>query len=168
MLEEIRSHRRADDYPSAQASLDKAFSNCPETQYELLGYLHAMQGQLTRDQGNTQEALGSYQKALVLQEKAESDLRVAHVLRHLAEMEMELGRKTEAGDYFKRSHAIYESSSKGSEMDMANFYRAYALFHEEMNEDQKQAHELWSQARGIYEKYGIEEGIKEADSHLAT
>ncbi|MDW3197407.1 MAG: tetratricopeptide repeat protein [Cytophagales bacterium] len=166
LLEQVRFFRRSNEYTEAWMRLREAYDLCPSDSDDLLGRLHAMEGQLYRDDGQLQKATILYQKALTHFQSEKRSLKQAHTLRHLAEMEDELGHVDIAQNYLEQCQSIYAGLPQTSPMDLANFYRVYALFLEKNQATEPKAHALWVQARDIYSEYGIEEGVKECDDHL--
>ncbi len=166
-LEEVRAFRRNEDYPSAWKQLHLARSLCPPDVYHLMGRLQAMEGQLHRDQGQMQNAIKHYQQALESFRNGEDSLKLAHTHRHLAEMKGELNDLNEARDHFQQCRLLYETHSEASQMDLANFCRAYALFLEK-DRQQDESMVYWRKARDIYAHFGIDEGVKECDDHLGN
>lgn len=166
LLEQVRAFRRSDDYPEAKEQLELAFSICPDERHDLWGRLYAMEGQLSRDEGNLQAGIENYKKALHSFRQSDDLLRVAHTLRHLAEMEEEMDDLDAARNDYEECKKLYEGEVQASKMDLANFYRSYALFLEKDGAAKPAIFDFWRRARDIYAEFGIEEGVKECDSHL--
>ncbi len=166
LLEQVRAFRRSEDYPDAWERLAMAKDICPKDRHDLQGGLAAMTGQLFRDQGNLQLAIDAYKDALDQFEQHGDQLRVAHTLRHLAEIKEEVDDIEAARDDYEECKKLYEGKVEASKMDLANFYRAYALFLEKDGAAKPNVADFWERARDIYAEFGIEEGVKECESHL--
>lgn len=165
-MEQARAFRRVDNYPEAWDQLQVALGSCPKDRPDLMGGIKAMEGQLFRDEGNLQEAIESYQLALGHFKQMRDQLMIAHTLRHLAEIRQEVGDLEAARNDYEACSRLYDNAAEVSKMDLANFYRAYALFLEQDQAEKSVIERYWERAKAIYTEYGIEEGVKECDLHL--
>lgn len=89
----------------------------------------------------------------------------AHCLRHIGDLERELGRSTQAREALREAESLYRTSVNDV-LSLANAVRLLALL------DGDRA--MWRDARTLYEKAGIERGLDlgaafaECDKHLAA
>ncbi len=96
----------------------------------------------------------------------ESADRLAHALRHIADIEREEGHLQAALNNYLEAAAFYVREENSSSMDCANCARGLALLYEEINHS-AEALDLWNQARIIYAAHGVHEGVDECDDHIS-
>ena len=89
----------------------------------------------------------------------------AHCLRHIGDLERELGRPAEAREALHEAESLYRTSVNDV-LSLANTLRLLAIL------DGDRA--MWQDARSLYQKAGIETGLDlraafaECDKHLAA
>jgi tetratricopeptide (TPR) repeat protein len=84
----------------------------------------------------------------------------------MADLMLHLDRLESAEKEYLQVIQIYRSVANFHEMDLANALRGYALLLEKKNKS-KEAVIAWKEARGLYDKYKIAEGVQEADQHFS-
>ena len=88
-----------------------------------------------------------------------------HTLRHIADIEAELGLHDEASRNYARVIDTYRKSSSTHPMDLANALRGRAILSEILHETD-QARADWNEAQDIYAAHHIDEGVEECREHL--
>jgi tetratricopeptide (TPR) repeat protein len=127
---------------------------------------HAGMGQIERDRKNTGAALMHYQVAVELFRKQDVPLKLAHTVRHVADILLAAGNLEPARRHYEEALTIYSGHEETPPLDLANTLRGYALLMEKTGETEE-ATMLWQQTQALYEQLGIEAGVAEVRSHLA-
>lgn len=123
-------------------------------------------GQIERDLGNNKSALALYREAAEIWRNRTDAPRLAHTIRHAADILLDLGRLPEAEPLYAEALALYRADSAARPMDIANTLRGYAILKQQTNQSEP-ARAYWQEAREIYAAHGIAQGVKEADRRLA-
>ena len=138
---------------AAQAQADEA---CERAE-ALTGVAHTR-----RDAGDRTGAAIYYAEAITLLRTGNDSTQLAHALRHAAEVRSEMKEYGVAGTQIEEALRLYRSLEVDSEpLDLANALRVSALNNE------RQAQAQWLEAKNLYASQNINEGINEADEHLA-
>ncbi|MFL0356663.1 hypothetical protein ACI5KX_09280 [Erythrobacter sp. GH1-10] len=111
------------------------------------------------------EAASLFHSAAVAAQQAGLANERAYALRHCAIAEIENANFEKALGDASEALGIYEASGGGGSLNAANTLRLVALAQEGVGEGDRSV-ENWQQARQIYEKHGIDEGVQECDAHL--
>jgi hypothetical protein len=122
--------------------------------------------QARRDQ-RPRDSRDWYQRAADVARRAGDPLALVHALRHLSEMNRELGaldRAVAAGDEGVR---LCRATPGTTTLDLGNAVRVLALAHQALGQV-VQAASHWTEARALYAQAGIDAGVAEADRHLAA
>jgi tetratricopeptide (TPR) repeat protein len=166
LLERVRQLRRTNKPDQIPSLIKRAYGLCENGDAFSLGKIHSLQAQFMRDQGALIESKKYYNQALDCFEKLNLETTVAHTLRHIADVERELGEVDDANDHYQKALNMYRSGADTSPLDLANALRGYALLHEDMDHKEK-AKAMWKEAMMLYQKSKISEGVQECESHLA-
>ncbi|MDB5703544.1 MAG: hypothetical protein JWN66_660 [Sphingomonas bacterium] len=137
---------------------------------------YAREAQRLRDAGEHYEALTRQRRAVALLRDTGDQLAIAHAVRHLADMLVEVGQPEEAGAPVTEMLALYRAAPDTPPLDLANALRSAAVQAEAIG-DIDTAWIFWIQARARYaaldalfeELTGKPEnpGVIEADARLA-
>lgn len=127
---------------------------------ELLGLARA-----ARRERRLEEAAELYRSAMDALDGAAELMRAAHTARQLAEVEMELGRMEEASLRIAEV-LLYYRGREVPRLEMANTLRVAALV-DERRGFREEARMLWTEARDMYAREGIQTGVAEAQQRLA-
>ena len=128
--------------------------------------LYALQGQIEHDEGNREEALSWYEKAAAVHEAIGGKESLAHAIRHVADLNRELGHLEAANEHYLESLEFYRSEENHSPLNLANAIRGLALLREEQ-EQRTEARILWLEARNLYNTTGIKEGVRECEERMS-
>jgi tetratricopeptide (TPR) repeat protein len=88
-------------------------------------------------------------------------LKVAHTIRHAADILRQENRRDESAVLYAEALEIYRNHPETPPLDFANAIRGFALLKEDQ-EDREQAARLWQEAGKLYELTGIEAGVEES------
>lgn len=127
--------------------------------------LHKL-GHLENDLGRTDEARYLYRQALEVA-RSEGDLiAIAHELRHLGDLHRNTGCKLEAESYYREAIEIYRQHPSPPVGDLANALLAYASLEEDSSKPAAAA-ALLKEARELYRRLDVEDGITDCSERLA-
>lgn len=124
-------------------------------------------GQMERDLGRLRAARDSYRNAVEESRAAEVPDRLAHALRHLADVERERGQVEEALTWSVEAVGIVREFPGTRPLELANTLRVLALARE-AGGNFAGAREAWRDAREGYELAGIEAGVSECEARLSA
>ena len=92
--------------------------------------------------------------------------RLAHAIRHVADIERGLGNVAKAGPCYEEALAIYRADEETPALELANAIRGYALLTGESGDTEK-AKYLWYEAQALYEKAGVAAGVEGSQRQIA-
>ncbi|MCY3699535.1 MAG: tetratricopeptide repeat protein [Gemmatimonadetes bacterium] len=132
-----------------------------------LALARALHGQanVERDRGEARAAVALYLEAVPLCRQGDDPLVFAHTVRHLGDVLRELGDLTKAARCYAESLAVYRADPAAPPLDVANAVRSAAILCE-AQDDPDQARLLWTEARDLYRRAGVEAGISESATRL--
>ena len=134
-------------------------------------YLEARAGRLrqqaeeARREGRGGATVGLYQQAVALLREANSPLRLAHTLRHLADVHCEAGSPAPAEPLYREALGLYRSSANTPGLELANALLPLALLLTRRG-DHDEARPLWLEARTLYAAAGVGAGVEECERRL--
>jgi len=117
------------------------------------------------DLGSNRKSLESYQHALSIAEMESEVEQVAHITRHIADVECEIGDLKSSKSHYEKAIEYYKKNVSNYSLNYANAVRGFAVLKEKMV-DHADAKRLWKEAMAIYEKLKVETGIKECMARL--
>lgn len=117
------------------------------------------------DLGRTKKSLESYKNALTLAEVDSEEEQIAHITRHIADVECEIGDLKSSRSHYEKALSYYRNNVSKYSLNYANAIRGLAVLKEKTVE-YSDAKKLWKEAKIIYEKLKIETGIKECMARL--
>ena len=123
-------------------------------------------GQIERDLGLGDEALPLYEEAVEICRRESDALRLAHTVRHLGDIHQDAGRVTQAESCYQEALVIYRDHRGTAPLDLANALRPFAILQETLGKPD-QAIELWTEARNLYARLNLQDGVAESSEHLA-
>jgi tetratricopeptide (TPR) repeat protein len=119
------------------------------------------------DLGRLDEACGRYAEAIALLRHMDDPLRLAHTVRHLADVARKQGRVEVARPCYEEALTIYRSHAGTVPLDLANSLRGYGLLLEALGE-RGAAYDVWLEALKLYTSVGVQAGIDEANRRVAA
>ncbi|MDX1409756.1 MAG: hypothetical protein R3330_16520 [Saprospiraceae bacterium] len=161
MIRHAFSLRREGHGRDALVIASAALKTCPPDDTPMLVEIYACLGQLHRDAGRHEDALHWYGKASAATGNRD---RYFHLLRHVADIQCELGRYAEADESYPNILAHYGSEQS---LNRANALRGYALVQEGLGQTEG-ARKAWQAARDLYQQFGIAAGVEECDQRLVN
>lgn len=122
-------------------------------------------GQIERDLGRGDAALPLYEEAVRLCRVHGDVLLLAHTVRHLGDIHQDAGRTRLAEPCYREALKIYRSHGRAAPLDLANALRPLAILEETLGQT-KQAVDHWTEARDLYARLNLREGVAESTEHL--
>ncbi len=123
-------------------------------------------GQIERDLRNDRAAIECYREAVGIQRGHPDRLRLAHTVRHLADVLREAGLLEEARTGYEEVLEIYRRHPETRALDLANAIRGFALLRGNAG-DPEDAKSLWSEARDLYQSCDVKAGVEESERRIA-
>lgn len=112
-----------------------------------------------RRNGDRETAIATYIEAVAALRICDAPLKLAHTIRHLADLYRETGRRDESAKCYEEALAIYRGRDDTPRLDLANAIRGYAALTDDAA--------LWREALELYRETGVEAGVAEASRRLA-
>jgi len=154
------SARRAGRLSDALQHLNEAAALCgPGQEIDRACVLREL-GELARARHDPGAAQAHYEEAVALLRESDHPLKLAHTIRHLGDVRVELRHWPEAERCFVKALDIYRSHPSPGTLDLANAIRARALLKTETGQ-REQARALWTEAGELYASEGIAAGVEE-------
>jgi tetratricopeptide (TPR) repeat protein len=107
-----------------------------------------------------------YQEAAHLYRQLNDSLKLAHTLRHLADILQDQGHYTLAEPKYVEALTIYRAHPETPPLDLANALRDFAILKTETFKPRK-ALTLWREARALYDSLDLADAVAEADGYIA-
>lgn len=163
LLESAWELRREANYNESEKVLSKAESLCAEKDFYFIGRIHHIRMQYEADKDHFDKAVEHCQWAVLSYEKSKDAERIAHSVRHLADLELKTGKLNDAERNYIKSIGIYKNLKDNNNGDLANALRGYARLYEK-REEFTEAMDLWQEIILLYQecdfKAGENEGIE--------
>lgn len=165
LLNKAWSKRNSEDFIAAKKLLDTAIKKCDKIDFESLGQINHIYMQIAFDQQLYEQAL-RYSKASVdYHVKTKNQAKIAHSIRHLADIQVQLGQLDEAESNYAKSINLYRQEPSTSSLSLANALRSFAILLEKKGEISA-AIDTWEETKVLYQQSGIGEGVQEAEAKL--
>jgi tetratricopeptide (TPR) repeat protein len=119
--------------------------------------------QARRDQSDRIGASINYAEAITILRSTNKNERLAFALRHAADVRSELREFAVAHQHIEEAIRLYRSlllTEEAQPIDLANALRVSAL------NDEREAHQSWTEACAIYTQLHLAEGTTECEHHL--
>jgi tetratricopeptide (TPR) repeat protein len=123
-------------------------------------------GQIERDMNNPAVALPLYEEAVSIYREQNQPLALAHTIRHVADIQRDLGRIEMAEVNYREVLAIYRGDPETAPLDLANAIRGLAILASDSGKNEE-ARALWQEAHDLYAAVNVEPGVKESSRRLA-
>jgi tetratricopeptide (TPR) repeat protein len=118
-----------------------------------------------RKLGNVQTARKLYEEAAALYRAEANPRKVAHTIRHVADIHRGEGCADLAAPLYNEALAIYRSHAETSPLDLANAIRGLTILKSDAGESEA-ARELWAEARDLYRSVDVQAGVAECTRRL--
>ncbi len=125
------------------------------------------EGRAARNAGDRAGGLRGYRDAVALLRASGEPLRLAHTVRHVADMEREAEDWPAALRDYAEALQLYRRSPETGKLDLANTLRGYALLLEALGA-RGEAGAMWVEARELYRGVGVQAGVDEAARRVAA
>jgi len=175
LLKNAIQARREGRHQDAKRDLVEAVDLCRKAgaRAELARALTAL-GQIERDLHHTDAALRRYEEAVAIyraegrsEGRAEgNDLRLAHSVRHLGDIHRSAGHAALAEPCYDEALNLYRANQQTTPLELANAIRGLAILKADTG-DSPRAVSLWTEARDLYAKADVNDGVAESDRRLA-
>lgn len=116
--------------------------------------------QLHRDGGDAASALPLFEEAVTHCQQLRDPHRLAHALRHLGEVHLELRQFDRAQQHLREALDLYRVEPATAPLDLVNTVRPLASCLERHGADDD-ARACWAEARDLYASLGFDEGVAE-------
>ena len=117
-----------------------------------------------RQEGRRDEALDLYDQAVNAFDATGQPLKGGHALRHVAELQLELGNLDAARESVEGVLQAYDGQEVGA-LERANTLRVGALVAEAEGRTEE-ARAFWTEAGGLYTQAGVQDGATEAQRRI--
>lgn len=123
-------------------------------------------GKRERDSGALHAALKCYREAEALYRLEGTSERLAHTIRHIADMDREAGNIATSEQAYRESLALYRELPDVRGLDLANALNGFATLLAQKG-DAAEAVLLTCEARELYSAEGVVPGVEECTERLA-
>lgn len=123
-------------------------------------------GQIEHDLHNDDDALRLYEESAEIYRQLNSRVKLAHTVRHIADILRERGRLAASETSYCEAVEIYRSQPETAPLEMANALRGYALLKEALGEN-AEASAMWEEAGSLYAVANVETGVVESARRIA-
>lgn len=120
-------------------------------------------GQIERDPGNLGAARQHYEEAVAIYPTQGDPLKLAHTVRHVADILQDQGELDLAEPCYDEALKIYRADQRTPPLDLANAIRGLAIL---KHGEAEQAKLLWTEARDLYASAGVQAGAAESSRRL--
>lgn len=166
LVQQALQARRENRLDDAKRDLVEAVALCREAAAPgKLALALAGLGQAERDLHHNDAALRHYEEAAAVYRIEGDSLKVAHTVRHVADIQRHEGNRRLAEGGYDEALRIYRAQPETPPLDLANALRGWALLKESMGEI-KQAREQWQEAGKLYAEVGVAAGVAESKRRM--
>jgi tetratricopeptide (TPR) repeat protein len=166
LLEHARIAKKENRLEEAAELFRKALTACvPSDSPALCATLYEELAYVERNLQDLNASLKLYRQASRVYRDLGNPLKVAHTMRHAADILREQKRQDEATPLYAETLEIYRKHKDTPPLDLANAIRGFALLKEDVG-DRTEALSLWGEARDLYQLTGIEAGVLESSRRI--
>ena len=122
--------------------------------------------QAERGIGNLEAAAHHYANAALLYRELGQREELAFAVRHQADVLRENKKFDEAEPLYREAEVIYRQLGESNTLDLANTLRGLALVSEAAAK-METSRALWQEARELYSKSNVDDGVAECDEKLS-
>jgi len=159
LLEKAWKLRGEGNYDESIKVLSSAESLCELDDYYFLGRINHIRMQYEADKENYERAIEFCRLAISLYRKSKDLNKIAHSMRHLADLQLEINQLNDAEKNYMGTINIYKNINANSS-DFANALRGYALLLEKQNKISR-AIDLWGEIVQLYKENNFNKGVQE-------
>ena len=146
--------------PEIDAALQRRPADAPPLTVDVARAVELMrEANRARHEERRDDAMRIAAEAIALLRQADEPLRLAHTIRHLADMHQEAGQPQLAEPLYDEAIAIYRGNECTPPLDLANAIRGLA----ELKDDER----LWQEAHDLYVATNVPPGVAETARRLA-
>jgi tetratricopeptide (TPR) repeat protein len=147
--------------------LTEAVAICRErgAQRQLINALRKL-GHVEQDLGRDDATNALYEEAVSVSRQLGDPLLLAHSVRHLGDWHRRAGHTDAAEMCYDEALMLYRDHEEPPTLDYANAVRSMAMLKEQHGRA-GDAKALWQEARDLYARIGLHEGVDECSNHLA-
>jgi tetratricopeptide (TPR) repeat protein len=167
LIEQGRIAKRERRPEDAGSAFREALSECRDGEDRVLvAMLCEELAYVERSLKDLESAEQHYRQASEIYRGLGNPLKVAHTIRHAADILREQGSGEESALLYGEALKIYRDHQGTAPLDLANAIRGYALLKEDQ-QDREEAVCLWREAGKLYEETGIDAGVAESKRRIA-
>lgn len=166
VLDNAAVARRAGNFGEASLHLNEALALCGPGREEDRGVVLRELGELARNQRDLDSAQTHYQSAVALLRGSPDQLKYAHTLRHLGDVNAEQHRWPEAEQCYIEVLDIYRKHPSPRPLDLANAIRYFAVL-KIATGSRDEARALWAEAGKLYAAENIPVAVEECRRRVA-
>lgn len=149
------------NYKASRQYLERALELCQPEDLNLLGRIYHIYMQHEYDHDNLLNALEYNKKSISYYTEAENHDKMAHAIRHRANLQYEMDQLEAAEANFIKALNIYRENNTTQTGDLANALRGYGMLLEKKTHFEK-ALKVWEEIRDLYQTEHYREGMVEA------
>ncbi|MDH3650775.1 MAG: tetratricopeptide repeat protein [Saprospiraceae bacterium] len=157
--------RREEKYREARQLVVKAQGLCEDTDFDSLGRIFHIYMQFESDHNNHVKALELCEQSLTFYRKGKRPGRIAHSIRHVADLQRHLGKEVDAEYNYREAINIYRDQSDTSKGDLANALRGFGYLLEKIGKV-REASAVWKEVKELYQACHLQDGVVEANRRL--
>ena len=147
--------------------LKEAEGLCKEDDYNSLGRIYHIYMQFESDHDNPLKALDLCKQSLRYYKKSGNMDKVAHLTRHIADLERKLGKDADSEQNYRKAISIYWEKSNTTKGDLANALRGFGLILEKLRKNEE-AISVWKETKDLYMACDLQDGVDEANRKLES
>lgn len=167
LLREAWVKRGEKRYDDAQALVKEAQGLCKKDDYNSLGSIFHVYRQLESDQGNYLKAVELNQESLNYFKKGNNMQGITHAMRHLADLQCQIGKLADAEGNYREVIDIYRDNPSTHAGNLANGLRGFAVLLEKRGKI-KESITVWKETKELYSSIHLQEGVDEAKNKIAS
>ena len=165
ILEEAWTKRREGKYKEALFLVQKAQKNCEANDFNSLGRIFHLYMQFESDHGHPSKALEWCQKSLSCYVETGNKNKIAHAMRHVADLQRDLGMEEEAKRNYQEAIKMYRDSSNVNKLALANALRGFGLLLERRGKIEESII-IWKETQALYACCKLQAGVEESNQKL--
>ena len=165
LLEEAWQLRGKGNYKESRKILITAESLCTKEDFNYLGRIYHIRMQYEADKDHFDRAMEYCHLSVSSYIKSEDSDKIAHSVRHLADLQLKTGKLHHAHRNYVKSIDIYRSQKDCNKGDLANALIGYANLLEERKKF-TEAIDLWQEIIHLYRESNFEQGELKARQKL--